>query len=87
MNKWGKSFWIDLGERALATALGGLLAVLTLTSQTPIDWGDGTVVWTVLGVPVAVSIIKGLLANLPGTVPSSSLAGVSSTTKADHSLR
>lgn len=64
LNKWSGEFFADLAERVVATFLGALLAVVTLTSQTPIDWSDGQVVWTVLGVPTLVSLIKGLLANL-----------------------
>lgn len=63
-NKWSTEFWIDLSERVVATFLGALLTVFTVTQTTPLDWSDGAVVWTVLGVPTLVSLIKGLLANL-----------------------
>lgn len=69
MSKWNKQFFADLAERVGATFLGALLAVLTLTSTTPVDWSDAQVVWTVLGVPTVTSLIKGLLANMayPGS--------------------
>lgn len=77
--KWGKAFWADLAERVGSTLVGALLGVFTLTGTTPIDWSDGKVVWTILGVPTVVSLLKGLLSNLPGDLPSSSVVGVTST--------
>lgn len=73
MNKWGKLFWIDLGERVGATFLGALLAMFTLDMNTPVDWGDPKAVWIVLGVPTLVSLIKGLLGNLASPVSGASL--------------
>lgn len=73
MNKWSKAFWVDLAERVGATFLGALLTVLTVTGSTPVDWTDGTVVWTILGVPTLVSLIKGLLANLADAESGASL--------------
>lgn len=74
MSKWSKTFWVDLTERVGATFLGALLTVLTVTGSTPIDWNDAQVVWTILGVPTAVSLIKGLLANLADPESGASLA-------------
>lgn len=62
-NKWSKAFFIDLAERVGSTFVGALLATLTLTGTTPVDWTDGAAVWAVLGVPTVVSLLKGLLAN------------------------
>lgn len=76
--KWGRAYWADLSERVGSTFLGALLATMTVTSQTPVDWTDGAVVWSILGVPTAVSLIKGLLANLRGPDPSASVADVTS---------
>lgn len=63
-SKWTRAFWVDLGERVVATFLGALLTTLLLVNSTPVDWADGQAVWTVLGVPTLVALIKGLLANL-----------------------
>jgi hypothetical protein len=63
-SKWSGEFFADLTERVVATFLGALLTVVALTEGTPLDWSNGQVVWTVLGVPTAVSLIKGLLANM-----------------------
>lgn len=63
-SKWSKAFWSDLGERVGATFGGALLAMITLTGSTPVDWTDGKALWAVLGVPTATSLLKGLLANL-----------------------
>jgi len=82
-NKWGKRYWGDLGERVGSTFLGALLGTITLTSSTPVDWGDQKAIWATLGVPTAVSLIKGLLRNMAtdeDAPPSASLAGVSSDT-------
>jgi hypothetical protein len=62
--KWSGAFWADLGERVVATFLGAVLTALLLVEGTPLDWSDGSAVWTVLGVPTLVALIKGLLANL-----------------------
>ena len=64
MTKWNKRYFADLAERVGSTFLGALLGTLTLTGTTPVDWTDGKVIWAVLGIPTAVSLIKGLLANL-----------------------
>lgn len=63
-DKWSRAFWFDLGERVGATFLGALLGAITLVNATPVDWGDPAALWAVLGVPTAVALIKGLLANL-----------------------
>lgn len=63
-SKWSKAFAADLGERVFSTFLGALLGALTIVTATPVDWTDGKAMWAILGVPTAVSLIKGLLANL-----------------------
>lgn len=62
--KWTPEFLADLAERVVSTFLGALLTVITVTGGTSVDWNDGAVVWAILGVPTAVSLIKGLLANM-----------------------
>jgi hypothetical protein len=61
--KWSKTFWADLAERVGATAIGALLAVLTGSSTGALS-NDPAVWWAVIGVPTAVSLLKGLLANM-----------------------
>lgn len=62
-SKWSRTFWADLAERVGATAIGALLAVVA-GSQSGAIPNDPAVWWSVIGVPVVVSLLKGLLANL-----------------------
>lgn len=81
--KWNRDFFVDLGERVGATFVGALLALVTLTGTTPVDWSDTTALWAVLGVPTLVSLLKGVLANLAtgeSYAPSASVVDVSSNT-------
>lgn len=64
MSKWSKKFWADLGERVASTEIGALLTTSVLMGATPVDWSNQTAVWTTLGAPPTVSLLKGLLANL-----------------------
>jgi hypothetical protein len=70
-SKWSKTFWADLAERVGATAIGALLAVFA-GSQSGAIPNDPAAWWAVIGVPVVVSLLKGLLANLadPSSGPS-----------------
>ena len=61
-SKWSKAFWYDLGERVGATFLGALLAYIT--TDNVLDAASFEQLWPILGLPVAVSLIKGLLANV-----------------------
>jgi len=63
VSKWSKKFWQDLAERVGATAIGALLGVLTGTGTGAIP-NSPAVWWTIIGVPTATSLLKGLLANL-----------------------
>lgn len=72
-NKWGRAFWRDFGERVGSTFLGALLACITLTGTTPVDWTDAAAVWAVLGVPTATAVIKALLANMANPETGASL--------------
>jgi hypothetical protein len=69
--KWSQTFWADLAERVGATAIGALLAVFA-GSQAGAIPNDPAAWWAVVGVPVVVSLLKGLLANLqdPSSGPS-----------------
>lgn len=64
MNKWSKKFWVDLAERVGATFLGAVLTLMTAAETTPIEWTNPAFFWSVLGVPTAFALIKGLLANM-----------------------
>jgi hypothetical protein len=61
-SKWSKAFWYDLGERVASTFLGALLAYIT-TDNTLEHFGFEQL-WPILILPTALSLIKGLLANL-----------------------
>lgn len=78
-SKWGRAYWKDLGERVGATLVGALLAAVTLTGTTPVDWSDGQAIWAVVGVPTLVSLLKGLLVNFGGDEPTASVVDVTST--------
>jgi ABC-type amino acid transport system permease subunit len=69
VNKRSRAFWVDLGERVGATFLGALAALITLSETTAVAWTDPAYLWPVLGLPTAISLVKGLLANLaaPGS--------------------
>ena len=70
-SKWSRIFWADLAERVGATAVGALLAVVA-GSQSGAFPNDPAAWWAVIGVPVAVSLLKGFGANLasPASGPS-----------------
>ena len=63
MSKWSKQFWVDLAERAGSTALYGLVTVLSIENL--LTGGlTAEVAWTVVGLPTALAVVKGLMANL-----------------------
>lgn len=78
MNKWGKQYWTDLGERVGTTAIYGLITMLTAdasgaVSGAPEQW------WVVIGLPTTLSFLKGILVNLGGDEPTASVVNVTST--------
>lgn len=77
MNKWGKQYWTDLGERVAASAVGGVLTMITADASGVVS-GSAQQWWLVVGVPSAVSLLKGLLVNLGGTEPTASVVNVTS---------
>ena len=72
-SRWSRRFWLDLAERTGATLVGALLTALTVVGSTPVDWSDGQVVWTILGLPTLVAFLKGLAANLGNAETGASL--------------
>lgn len=62
-SKWSKTFWADLAERVGMTAIGALLGMLTGSASGAFP-NDPHVWWAVIGVPTAVSLLKGLAANM-----------------------
>ena len=63
MGKWCATYWADLAERVISTALYGVIAMLTadasgVVSGNPRQW------WVVVGLPAVLALLKGLLANL-----------------------
>ncbi len=63
MNKWSKDFWVDLFERMASTALYGLLTML-MADNGGVLAGTAEQWWLVVGLPVVLCLVKGLLANL-----------------------
>lgn len=61
--KWTKAFWVDLGERVGATAVGALITMLTADASGAIS-GNTQQWWLIVGLPTALSALKGVLANL-----------------------
>lgn len=59
--KWGSGFLVDLAERVGSTAVYGLITLLTTTQITDVSAELG---WTIVGLPTALSLLKGLAANL-----------------------
>lgn len=80
MSKWNSKFFSDLADREIATAGGAVIAVLTATGADTVP-NDPKVWWTLVGIPVVVTFLKGLVMNATSgtdTAPSASLFGVSS---------
>lgn len=76
-SKWGKAYWTDLGERAGASAVGGVLTMITADSTGVADYSPEAW-WVLVGIPAATSLLKGLLTNLKGSEPSASVVDVTS---------
>jgi hypothetical protein len=72
-NKWNRTFWADLGERVASTEIGALLTTSLLMGGTTVDWSNEKAVWTLLGAPPAVALLKGLLANMKDPMSGPSL--------------
>ena len=78
--KWSRAFWADLGERAITTAVYGVIAMLTADASGAIS-GNPRQWWVVVGLPTALAVLKAILANAGGKSgePSASAIGVTST--------
>jgi hypothetical protein len=63
MGKWSRQYLADLAERVISTALYGVIAMLTADASGAIS-GDAKQWWLVVGLPTALALIKGILANL-----------------------
>lgn len=73
--KWSKAYFADLAERVGASAVGGALTMLGLTSLTDLTW---EYTWVVVGVPTVTSLLKGLLVNLGDGAATASVVHVTS---------
>jgi hypothetical protein len=58
---WGPAYWIDLGERVASTAVYGAITLVTASS---VQHLSSSLAWTIVGLPTALSLLKGLAANL-----------------------
>lgn len=62
VNKWSKAYFIDLGERVLATMIYGIITLITMDNVFErLDWER---LWPVVVLPTTLALLKGLLANL-----------------------
>lgn len=77
MGKWGKKYWTDLAERVGASAIGGVLAMITADATGVADYSPEAW-WVLVGIPSATSLLKGLLANMGGGQPTASVVDVTS---------
>lgn len=74
-SKWGKQYWADLGERVGSTLIYQIITLLTLETGTNIN---SFVIWTIVGLPTVLAVLKGLLVNLRGSEPTASVVNVTS---------
>jgi hypothetical protein len=72
MSKWSSGYWADLGERTASTAGYGVITMLTANASGAVS-GDAEQWWLVVGLPTALSLLKGLLANLKDSESGASL--------------
>jgi hypothetical protein len=77
-NKWTKDWAVDTGERVGTTGLYGLTTMITADATGTVS-GDAQQWWLIVGLPMALSLIKCLLMNLRGAEPTASVVGVTST--------
>ena len=77
MDKWGKQYWTDLAERVGTTAIYGLITMLTADASGAVS-GSAQQWWVVVGLPAALSALKGILVNIGGDEPKASVVNVTS---------
>jgi uncharacterized membrane protein len=72
MSNFGRTFWRDLAERAIATYVQSLLGLLIVSGITDLAAVQSA---AVAAIPAALSVIKSAIAErIPGTVSPASLA-------------
>lgn len=71
-SKWGKAFWADWIERVGTSFLYALITLLT--NEATVDLSFETI-WPIVGLPVLLAAIKGLLANMKDASTGASLLG------------
>lgn len=72
MSKWNRTFLADLGERTASTAGYGAITMLTADASGAIS-GNPQQWWLVVGLPTALCVLKGLLANMSAPASGASL--------------
>lgn len=75
MTKWNKQYWIDFGERVIATAVAGVTTMLVGDGSGTIS-GDTEQWWLIVGLPTALVALKALAANLATGQPAAPTASV-----------
>lgn len=63
MNKWSSTYFADLAERVASTAIYGVITMLTADASGAVS-GNAKQWWVIVGLPTALSVLKGVLANL-----------------------
>lgn len=70
-NKWGKTYWSDLGERVGATFFATLIPIyVTVQNVAGLDWVNAL---EISGSAAGLSLLKGLAANLKNSESGPSL--------------
>lgn len=59
-SRWSGTFWADLAERTISTAIYGVITLLTANAVTDLTPELG---WTIVGLPTVLALLKGLAAN------------------------
>lgn len=78
LKKWGKQYWVDLGERVGATFLEVLIPMyVTVESVAVLDWRHA---FAVSGSAAGLAALKAVLSNLKKDLPTASLVNVTSQT-------
>lgn len=78
LKKWGKKYWVDVGERVGTTFLEVLIPMyVTVENVAVLDWRHAL---AVSGSAAGLSFLKNVLSNLKKDLPTASLVNVTSQT-------
>lgn len=60
-SRWGGAFWSDLAERVGSVLVYSLITLVSMDNI--LERPDWHVLWPIVGLPVVLALLKGLLAN------------------------